>query len=90
MGLIEEFIKPKYESQYITQLKEIKQFPNGTVWDFDQRFKKLMDKVIFSMSDVKHKEWFIVALVSHIRQPLIQQIIEMQSEALEIAMKLEA
>ena len=42
------------------------------------------------MSDVQHKEWFIVALVSHIRQPLMQQKIVTQNEALEMAMKLEA
>ena len=34
-GLLEEFKKPKYEAQYITELKEIKQFPNEIVWDFD-------------------------------------------------------
>ena len=42
------------------------------------------------MSDVKHKEWFIVALVPHIWKPLMQQKIMMQREALEIVMKLEA
>ena len=41
-GIIEEFRKPKSEAQYISELKEIKQFPNETVWDFDQRFKTLM------------------------------------------------
>ena len=34
-GLIEEFQKPKFEVQYITKLKEIKQYPNKTIWDFD-------------------------------------------------------
>ena len=42
------------------------------------------------MSDVQHKEWFIAALVPHIRMPLTQQKIATQSEELEIAMKLEA
>ena len=41
-GLLEEFKKPKSEAQYITELKEIKQFPNEMVWDFDQRFKMLI------------------------------------------------
>ena len=41
-GLIEEFWKLKYEVQYTTELKEIKKFPNDTIWDFDQRFKTLM------------------------------------------------
>ena len=89
-GLFEEFKKPKSEAQYITKFKEIKQFPNETIWDFDQWFKMLMAQVSFQMSDVQHKEWFIVALVSHIRHPLMQQKIATQREALEIAMKLEA
>ena len=65
-GLIKEFWKAKYEAQYITDLKEIKQFPNETIWEFNQRFKILMVRVNFDMSDVQHKEWFIVALVPHI------------------------
>ena len=88
-GLLEEFKKPKYEVQYIMELKEIKQFPNETVWDFYQRFKMLMAWVSFDMSDVQHKEWFIAALAPHIWHPLMQQKIATQSEALEIVMKLE-
>ena len=49
-----------------------------------------MARVSFKMSDVQHKEWFIVTLVPHIRQPLMQQNIVTQSTSLEIAMKLEA
>ena len=51
-GLIEEFRKPKYEMQYIIELKETKQYPNETIWDFDQRFKTLMERVSFEMSDI--------------------------------------
>ena len=72
-GLIEEFRKPKSEAQYITELKEIKQYPNETVWDFDQRFKTLMERVIFEMSDIQHKEWFIATLLTHIKLSLLQQ-----------------
>ena len=35
-GLIEEFRKPKSNAQYIIEMKEIKQYPNEIVWDFDQ------------------------------------------------------
>ena len=49
-----------------------------------------MVRVSFEMSDVQHKEWFIAAIVPHILQPLIQQKIAAQCEALEITMKLEA
>ena len=51
-GIFEELKKVKSKAQYITELKEIKQFPNETIWDFDQRFKKLMARVSFQMSDV--------------------------------------
>ena len=37
-GLLKEFKKMKSEAQYITEIKEIKQFPNEMVWDFDKRF----------------------------------------------------
>ena len=36
------------------------------------------------------KEWFIAALLPHIRLPLMQQKVVDQAEALEVAMKLEA
>ena len=65
-GLIKEFWKSKSEVKYITELKEIKQFLNETVWDFDQRFKTLMAQVCFDKSDVQHKECFIATLVPHI------------------------
>ena len=42
------------------------------------------------MSDVQHKEWFISALLPHIRTSLMQHKLVLQIEALEIAMKLEA
>ena len=61
-----------------------------SVWDFDQWFKTLMAKLSFQMSNVQHKEWFIVALLPHIRGSLMQQNIESQMEALELAMKLES
>ena len=50
----------------------------------------MMAKVSFQMSGVQHKEWFIVVLLPHIRGPLMQQKIVTQTEALELAMKLEA
>ena len=50
----------------------------------------LMAKVNFQMSDVQHKEWFTVMLLSHIRIPLMQQKIVLQTEAVELAMKFES
>jgi len=68
--LIAEFKKPKSESQCIIELKEIKQRNGESMWDFDQRFKVLMAQVPFEIVDAQHKEWFIVALLPHIRVPL--------------------
>jgi len=48
-ALILDFKKPKSESQCIIELKEITQGPNEMVWDFDQRFKSLMDKLTFQI-----------------------------------------
>jgi hypothetical protein len=61
-----------------------------SVWDFDQRFKDLMGRLTFQISDQQHKEWFIARLVPHIHRPLIQQKVASHPEALEIAMKLES
>ena len=49
-----------------------------------------MAKFSFQMSDVQHKEWFIAALLPHIRAPLMQRNIVLHMEALELAMKLES
>ena len=54
-ALILEFKKPKFESHCITELKEIKKNPSETVWDFDQRFKYLMDRLTFQISSQQHK-----------------------------------
>jgi hypothetical protein len=70
--LIEEFKKPKSESQCIIELKEIKQKVVELVWEFDQRFKTLTDQLTFQIPDEQNKEWFIVALLPHIRFPLMQ------------------
>ena len=81
-AMIKEFKKPKSESQCITELKEIQQRHNESVWDFDQRFKVLLDQVSFTIGPVQHKEWFIAALLPHIRTPLMQQKVADQQEAL--------
>jgi hypothetical protein len=63
-ALLKEFQKSKSESQCITEMKEIKQLSNESVWDFDQRFKILKDRLAFQIPDEKHREWFIAGLLS--------------------------
>ena len=55
VAIIKEFKNPKSESQSITELKEIQQRCGESVWDFDQRFKVLLDQVIFTISPAQHK-----------------------------------
>ena len=64
--------------------------PHESVWDFDQRFKTLLGQVNFAFPAQQHQEWFIATLLPRIRLPLMQQKVTSQSEALEIAMRLEA
>jgi hypothetical protein len=62
--LLREFQKPKSESQCITKIKEIKQKEGETIWDYDQRFKILLDRLTFQIQDVQHREWFIAGVTS--------------------------
>lgn len=55
--LILELKKPKSNSQCIKKLKEIKQGTNDSVWDFERRFKSLMNKLTFQILAQQHKEW---------------------------------
>ena len=64
--------------------------PHESVWNFDQRFKTLLGQVNFAFPPQQHQGWFIVVLLPCIRLPLMQQKVTSQSEALEIAMRLEA
>jgi hypothetical protein len=81
-ALLKEFWKLKSESQYITELKEIKQVQNETVWDYDQRFKDVMGRLTFHIPDEQHREWFIAGLLPHIRCPLTQQKVMSQPRSI--------
>ena len=72
-ALNREFKKPKSESRCITELKEIKQKQTESVWEFDQKFKTMLDQVSFEIATQQHQEWFIVLLLPHIRLSLMQQ-----------------
>ena len=84
--LLKEFQKPKFESQCITEIKEINKKVGYSIWDYDQRFKIILDKLTFQIPDTKHREGFIKGLLSHTKIPLTQQKLTTQYEALEIAM----
>jgi hypothetical protein len=85
-----DFKKPNSKSQCITEMKEIKQKVAEPIWEFYQRFKTLTCRLTFQIPDMQKKEWFIAALLPHIRLPLMQHNISLQVKALEITMKLES
>ena len=49
-SMIKEFKKPKSESQCITEIKDIKQSPTKSIWDFDKKFKALIDQLSFEFA----------------------------------------
>jgi hypothetical protein len=53
------------------ELKEIKEKVVEPVWEFDQRFKALTCQLTFQIPNEQNKEWFIAALLPHIRTPLM-------------------
>jgi hypothetical protein len=68
-----EFKKPKSESQCVIEMKEIKHKATELVWEFNQIFKTLIGRFNFQIPDEQNKEWFIAALLPHIRVPLMQK-----------------
>jgi hypothetical protein len=71
-ALSAEFKKPKSELHFITEPKEIKKRVAEVVWEFDHRFKTLTSHFSFQIPDEQNKEWFIAALLPHIRVPMMK------------------
>lgn len=73
----------------MVELKYFKQGPKKSIWEADQRLKKVISDGGFVYEEKQHKEWFIAIFLPYLRGPLGQPKIDSQEEALEIAMKLE-
>jgi hypothetical protein len=71
--LINEFQKPSSEDQYMNEMIEIRQKPGESVWEIDQRFKRLKGKLKYLMTDMQHRHLFINSLLPHLKYPLRQQ-----------------
>jgi hypothetical protein len=54
-AMLKEFQKLIFELQCITELKEIKKLKNESIWDFDERFKILMDQLTFHILDEQQR-----------------------------------
>jgi hypothetical protein len=87
--LIKEFQKPSSKDQYMNEMIEIRQKPRESVWDIDQRFKRLKGKLKYFMTDMQHQHLFVNSLLPHLKYPLRQQKFQTQVETLQVALKLE-
>lgn len=56
-------------------------------WELHQRLKCGINEANMNLKDSQHDDYFIVALLPHLRIPLSQQKIGTWAEALEIAMR---
>jgi hypothetical protein len=68
--LINEFQKLSSEDQYMNEMIEIRQKPGESVWEIDQRFKRLKGKLKYLMTDMKHRHLFVNSLLPHLKYPL--------------------
>jgi hypothetical protein len=50
--LINEFQNPRLEHQYMNEMIEIRQKPRESIWEIDQRFKRLKGKLKYLMTDM--------------------------------------
>ena len=75
-ALKEQFNKPNSYSQIVDDMKDFKQGPSESMWDFDRRLKKVIREGGFQYDDRKHTERFIAMLLPHLRIPMVQQSIE--------------
>jgi hypothetical protein len=87
--LINEFQKPSSEDQFMNEMIEIKQKPGESVWEVDQKFKRLKGKLKYTITDTQHRHLFVNSLFPHLKYPLRQHKFQSQGEALQEALQLE-
>jgi hypothetical protein len=71
--LINEFQKSSSEDQYMNEMIKIRQKLGESVWEIDQRFKRLKGKMKYLMTDIEHRHLFINSLLPHLKYPLRQK-----------------
>jgi hypothetical protein len=68
--LINEFQKPISEDQYMNEMIEIRKKLGESIWEINQRFKKLKGKLKYLMTDMHHWHLFVNSLLPHLIYPL--------------------
>jgi hypothetical protein len=57
----------------MNKMIEIRQKLGESVWDIDERFKRLKEKLKYLMTKMQHRHMFINSLLPHLKYPLRQQ-----------------
>jgi hypothetical protein len=71
--LINVFQKSSSEDQFMNEMIEIKKKPGESVWEVDQKFKKIKGKLKYPITDMQHRYLFFNSLLPHLKYPLRQQ-----------------
>jgi hypothetical protein len=80
--LVNGFQKPSSEDQYMNEIIEISKKPRESVWEIDERFKRLKGKLKYAITDMQHRHLFVNSLLPHLKYPLRQQKFQTHAEAL--------
>jgi hypothetical protein len=54
----------------MNKMIEIRQKPGESVWDIDERFKRLKENLKYLMTKMQHQHMFINSLLPHLKYPL--------------------
>jgi hypothetical protein len=73
----------------MNEMIEIKQNLGESVWEIDQKFKRLKGKLKYPITDMQHRKLFINSLLPHFKYPLRKQKFQTQDEALQESLQLE-
>ena len=67
------------------KLKDIKQVPGKSVWEYDKRFKDLLSQIPNNIDVNLLVQWYVVGLLHHVRAPLRMHDIKSLEEAFKKA-----
>ena len=71
IALNREFRRLKSEAQSIIGFKEIKMLPGETPLELDQRLKCTIREANMTLTDGKHRKWFVASLTLHLECAII-------------------
>jgi hypothetical protein len=74
------------QDYFMNEIIEIKKKLGESIWEVDQKFKRLKGKVKYIIIDTHHRHLFVNSLLPHLKYPLSQQKFQSQGEALQASL----